>query len=110
MFKLSKNPTYFEPVEVTLVGGTKKLKFEIEFKRLKSSEIKEILAQIGAETITDAELLARLVAGWKNLKDCDDDEIQFSIDALEAIADEPRVGKAIVNAFFSSISEARQKN
>lgn len=113
MFVIKQSQSYFWPVEVMFpVSGGKhdKQTFDVEFKRISQSRIKEIGKQIDAGEIADADLCKEIVTGWKGVTDEKSEEMPFSSGALEGLLDIPLVGAAIVTAWFESLSTAKRKN
>lgn len=114
MFSIARSETYSWPVEVEYPvkpGVKKKESFEVEFRRLSQSKIKELLAQINEGKIEDDLVVAReLVVGWKGVVDESKEEVPFSEAALGSILDIPGVGSAIVASFFESLRDGKRKN
>ena len=112
-FVLSRAASYSWPVKIqTPVDGGRyhTQTFDIEFKRVSQSRIKEIRKGITEETITaDDELCKELVVGWSGIQDGGVD-VPFSEAALDQILDIQGVAGAIVFAFFDSIEGSKRKN
>lgn len=113
MFVIKQSQSYFWPVEVLFpISGGKhdKQTFDVEFKRISQTRIKEIGKLIDAGEITDADLCKELVVGWKGVTDEKSEEMPFSTGALEGLLDVHLVAAAIVTAWFGSLSAAKRKN
>lgn len=111
-FVLKQSDAYTWPVsfEIPVNGQHEKQTFEAKFKRMSQKWIREIAKKIDGGKITDTEVAKEIVVGWSDVKDGDDKEIPFSSKALEALLDVPTVAGAIVLAYFSSITGAKEKN
>lgn len=109
MFRISQSDSYFWPVTVNVPvsGGVfKKETFEVEFRRISQSRLKEILADDSFDRVAFAR---EVVKGWKGVED-GGAELPFSDDALDQLLDVPLVAAAIFDAFAQSISGAKSKN
>jgi hypothetical protein len=113
MFVVSKTPTYFWPVTLETPksgGGFEKETFEVEFKRLPTSEVKKMFANDSEKKMTDSDFCKDNVVGWKDVKSSDGDLLPFSASNLEAILEIPTVDRRIVEAFLESLAGSRLKN
>jgi hypothetical protein len=113
MFKIAKSDRYYYPVTVEVVedrGKRVKHTFDAQFVRLPQSEIDEMFSPQREQRITDSEVVDRVVVGWRGVKDQDDVDIPFSMEALADLLDVYGVRSAIVRAWMESLEQARQKN
>lgn len=115
MFVLEQKETYLWPVQIKVPANGGKYEthtFDVEFKRLSQSRIKNINEEIQAEKseITDSDLVKEVICGWKGIQDSNGAEVPFSVGQLEMLLDIPLVASSIVKVFFESISGAKIKN
>lgn len=112
-FRLDLSPTYRWPVRLKVPGedGTMQdAHFNVDFVRLKQSEVAEIAKQAGDGNLTDSEFARRVVKGLPDIEDGAGNPIPFSMEALDKVCEIVGVQAAIVRAWFESISEGAQKN
>lgn len=109
-FVLTKNlPPYFWPVSYAMPsnGGKKDvIKFELQFKMLPQSAIKEAFQKDDQ----DAEFIKRVVVGWKDVKDEAGNPVEFSESALDELLDFPTMAKEIFLVYLESLSGTKRKN
>ncbi len=113
MFILKQSESYFWPVtiEFPVDGGKfKKETFEAEFKRISESRIKEATKMVSEESLTDVDFAKEVLVGWKSVHDENGNEVPFSPATKSQLLDLPLVSRAIVFAFFESLSGAKRKN
>lgn len=114
MFVVKKSNSYFWPVTIETPengGQFKKESFEVEFKRLPSSEVKKIFTAEGMEEKkTDADFCRENVINWKGVKAEDGSDLNFSLSNLDLVLEIPGAGRKIVEAFMESLAGSRLKN
>jgi len=84
------------------LGATIKVPFVVTYRKLKHKERKEALEQIESGELGDFELLEKYVVGWSQLKGADGQDVEFSPEMLEEVADEPEYLQAIIQGFFTA--------
>ncbi len=111
MFKLALTATYSHPVKLAFPGGGA-ASFEAIFNRLTQAELDEIARRIASpdEPMTDAEVVERVLAGWKGVADADGVDLAFTPSNVADVLAVAGVRAALVEAFFESHAEARRKN
>lgn len=112
-FKLKQSNTYFWPVEVSLPdsGGTyTRETFDVEFKRVSRQEFTELRDKAQRGKLPDFQVVNQVMVGWKGVKDDKGEDLPFSETALDAMMKINQVPPAIVEAFFKSQFEVREKN
>lgn len=109
----SQSPTYRWPVTVVFPvdgGKTDKETFDAEFKRLAQDQLRDIGERIDAGTITDLEVLDRVLAGWAGILDESGEEVVFSESSRQRILNVPLVAGATVAAWMESLNKGKRKN
>jgi len=109
MFKIATTATYTTPVTVELPGSKTKQIFDVELRRLSQAEIDDVSERIRTAQITDPGLVKEVVVGWKGVSD-EYGEMEFTASNLDALLTIYPVARCIVEAFFSSLAGAKQKN
>ena len=110
-FVFKKGITYLWPVsfDVPTDGGKfEKKSFDVLFKRIPQSKVKSLLSE--DSPATDNDFCKEVMAGWKGIKDENEQVIEFSADSLAEILEEPGLARAIVIAFMESLAGAKAKN
>jgi hypothetical protein len=110
MLKLAKSPTYWAKAAVdekTEDGQTVEIEWEVKFKRLLQTDIRE--AASTAVKDTDFEALKKIIVDWRGILDEEDREVPFSDEALKAVIERGYAG-ALFTAFTSSQPRAKAKN
>lgn len=113
MFKVAVNEAFWAAVTVAIPADGDKVdtrKFSAQFKRLKQSELDEVMAKVSAGSITDQQLLDQVLINWREVGDEDGADMPFNPDNLAKACEVYPVRPSIVAAFFKSINGARQKN
>jgi hypothetical protein len=109
-FVFKKGVTYSWPVKIQLPkdgGEFEEQSFEAVFKRIKQSEINDLLAGEGA---TDRKFCEAVMAGWNGILDESHNAIAFTSESLGEFLDVPGVTKAIVVAFLESVVGIKKGN
>lgn len=112
MFSISQSSSYTWPVtvEFPISGGkTEKQTFDVEFKRLTQSKIKELRDAAYQGKLTDDETCRQIVVGWRGVSD-NGQELPFSPENLDALLEIALVPASIVRSFFDSMEGAKRKN
>lgn len=113
MFVLATGSVYSWPVTVQIAssgGKFDKFTFDLTFKRVTQSRLKDILGAEDMKTLSDAEFCKEIVLGWKGVVDENHAEIPFSMEALDKLLEIPMVAKAIVTAYLESVAGSKPKN
>ena len=98
-FVRRKVTSYRWPVPVFVPadgGGFKKETLDLEFLRLKRSELEEIKDNV--------QLLKKVVSGWHDYKDESGEDIPFSATALEELLEDTAFVPAAATAFWESLN------
>jgi hypothetical protein len=109
-FVIKKGSTYRWPVSFKMpVDGGKydNCTFDVDFKRLPESRLKEVLS---TENASDVAFAHEIIVGWFGVKDESGQDIVFSDTALAAALETPGLASAIVKSYLESIAGARIKN
>jgi len=114
MFKIAENPTYKWPVTVQVPKDGGKFvpaTFTAELKALGQGDIDRAIAA-ASNGDDNADILLEVLVGWSGVQDADGTELPYSEEARAKLLDIPYVRRALVAAFFDSItsSGARRKN
>lgn len=112
-FVLSQSESYTWPVvvEFPISGGRfDKQTFDVEFKRLPQSRIREIWDAISAGELTDDDLCNEVVTGWAGVQDAKGGEVPFSEKAKADLLNISLVASSIVTAWLDSLAKAKRKN
>lgn len=107
MFKITQKPTFISRVTVetpNLKGGFDRDSFEVEFRRADMDEVEEL------KKVPQREVLERVVVGWKDLVDNDNQQVDFSDANLQALLKIPPALIALGEAFWTSLFRAKEKN
>ena len=122
MFKVSNSPFYYVPIVAEIIDEAGKLKkhmFDAKFRRLTHTEVEALMKRLPQEgddedtaagRITDAELLADVLIGWRGIQTESGDEMPFNPENSEAVLDIYPVRPTLVRAFMASLQSARSKN
>lgn len=107
-FRLAQSETYKAKVVVSL--PTEKARFEksdftAEFKRFSTEDLEEF-----RKTLTNREVVEKAIVGWSGVLDDDNLQVPFNEDNLKAMLAIPQALNALIQAFWGSIFEAREKN
>lgn len=113
MFKIVQPATVSWPVSVEIPvdgGRMEKHSFDATFRRITRSDLADLTAKIQANELTEDDVIRQNLADWRGVVDADGEQVPFSETALDTMLDIPKVGPAILQAFFDSIAGARRKN
>lgn len=112
MFKLDQSNSFQWPVEVVFAtdgGKFNKETFDVQFKRVSESRLKEIAMAVARDEMGDKDVCADVVIGWGGITD-NGDAVPFSPANLQRVLDVPGVAQAIARAFVSAHRGASAKN
>jgi len=111
--KLSNTETFFWPVTVTTPvdgGQFDKQTFDAEFKRMKVSEVEDMVARVYSGVLQPTAAVRMFFVGWRGVVN-DGDDVPFSETALAQVLDIPGVAAAVFEAFKDAMAgKARLKN
>lgn len=112
MFKLDLSDSYTWPVTVEVVDAGKSAKhtFDAQFRRLKQSQIDELIAAVRDGHKSDADLVAEVLVGWAGVKDAAGEDIPFTESSRDRVMDVYPVRPAVLAAWFESLAGAKRKN
>lgn len=114
MFVMKTAVSYRWPVEVSLPvdgGQFQKSTFDVTFRRLGASRVKEIQDGIMSETISDDRTLAReIVEGWQGVNDEHGQPLPFSEQSFTELLEITGTAAAIIKAWYASLNGAPRKN
>ena len=103
-------------------GTRKKQSFTARFKELKQTRINEIQVlvqkrvkaiQEGEEDksgITDQSIADEVLVGWDGIEDGEGNPVPFSNKSKKQVLEVPMLASAIIEAYFNSLVEGKQKN
>jgi hypothetical protein len=112
-FRIQLPPTYEAEVTVAYPvegGRVHKAKFFAVFRRLAQAELEALMADVAAKTVTDRDVLGRVLVGWRGVEDEDGRELPFNDATRDQLLALHPAQPSIARAFFESISGAREKN
>lgn len=106
-FKLSKNPTF--SVRITVITPNDKAGFDrspllVRFRRPDVDESLEL------QKLQPREAMERVLVGWEDFNDEDNNPVPFGPDTRWALLSEPPALLAINDAFWNTAIKAREKN
>ena len=110
-FVIKKKESFIWPVKIKSPadgGKYDEQTLNLEFKKLKSSEMENLLK--GNIEGGDKGFCRMIVLGWKDVKDSEGKDVPFSSDGLEGLLEEYGCGKAIASAYFEALAGAVEKN
>jgi len=106
-FKIALSPTYRVNVVVETPkesGGFERNDFTAVFKRVDMKDLEELTK------IPQIEIIDRVLIGWIDLLDENDDPVEYNAGHRAALLRIPQAGPALIEAFWNSIYKAREKN
>ena len=112
-FVLDDSSTYFWPIslQVPVDGGKyKRCDFEVEFQRIPQSELLELIAAQQEGALRDVEIIKKIMVGWKNVTDSEDQEVPFTATNRDQLLEVVGMASAIGEVFFESRAKAKRKN
>ena len=110
--------SFFQPEN----GERKKQSFDALFKRLPQTRINEIQVlvqkrvkaiQEGEEDqsgITDQSIADEVLVGWDGIEDGEGNPVPFSNKSKKQVLEVPMLASGIIEAYFNSLVEGKQKN
>lgn len=111
MFKIAQSPSYKYKVNVETNGANgqkEKSSFNVQFKRLKQTEITDLAAQI--EHMSFEDLMDKVLVGWDGLVGSDNEVLEFNDANRVALFEIPEARFAVRDAFWESVRLGKQKN
>lgn len=113
MFVLNKSGTYSWPINFSIPsdgGKQEKKPFDVIFKRLPQSKIKELIDGADVGKVNDNDFCKEVIVGWKGIQYEDGGDVPFSVSSLDDLLDYPMLAKAIVTTYLDSLAGAKVKN
>lgn len=114
MFTLDLSDTFFWPVRfrVPKADGTghDEQTFDVEFKRIPQDAITAMLRRAADERLSDVQLAAEIMVGWKGVVDREKAPIPYSEGARDRALSVPGLGSAVMTSFFDAHAKAVEKN
>lgn len=111
--RLNTSGTFFWPVEVSTPADGGKFEretFDAEFRRMKLSEVDEMIARVQTGELTGPAAVRTFMVGWRGVTS-DGEDVPFSETSLALALDKPGVAAALFDAFREAMSgRARLKN
>lgn len=107
MFELKKEYTFFWParVRVPVDGEWREGTFDAEFSLPGDDDI----AAIADLRMSDRELLAKHLIGWRGVRHNDTD-LPFNEETKAAMLSDPTIKAGLMNAVFEAIQGVKRKN
>ncbi len=109
--KLFNNLTFWWPVRVSLPGeGGEPVAqtFDAKFRYLTTSQLEALKVRVLADNVSDTELAAELIVGWRGVLHVDGSDVPFSRKELTRLLEVPTIGSAICQAFIASMQPVPQ--
>lgn len=106
-FRLTKNPTFSAKVKVVTPNdraGFDTSTLTVKYRRPGVDESIEL------QTLTARDVMLKVLIGWEDFLDEDNQPVEFSDATLAAILSDPAALLAINDAFWSTAIKAREKN
>ena len=103
MFKITPNPTFTVPVELTIPGQAEKGTLTVTFKHIGRKARKTYFESRQGQD--DAEVLAGLIVDWGGA------DVPYSREALETLLDNHELAAVeLLNAYGAALAGAAEKN
>tara|TARA_Y100000401_G_scaffold59642_1_gene47323 strand:+ start:743 stop:1087 length:345 start_codon:yes stop_codon:yes gene_type:complete len=112
-FVLKKSNTFKWPitVEMSVDGGTwERMTFDIEYKDLTQSRIREIAELSEEGTLSEIDLAKEMMVGWAGVVDEEGNEIPFSMAGRDEMLEFPMLAGEIVKTYMEAKQGAKRKN
>lgn len=87
----------------TEAGGIYNINFKGRFRRPNQDERREIAEGIRSEALRDDDVVEKLLIGWADVKDKDDEPIEFTPENVAAALQEPAYREALVRGALTMI-------
>lgn len=113
MFKIAATPTYSATVKVDFIledGKTETRSFKAKFKRLEQSELDTISEGAREGSMTDSEIVDRVLVGWDGVADEHGNPLEFNPENLKALLNLHPTRPSIVRTFYATIGGSKAKN
>lgn len=79
------------------LGKTEKVPFRAKYRKPSFSEARATQQSLADGAMTDEEVMDQYLLGWRDLKDSNGDEIEFSADNLAVLMEATEYRKALVD-------------
>ena len=123
-FILNEKKTTHWPVKIQTAnnGERKEQKFIAEFAYVKQSRINEIREQFAkyvtaikeskpnTSGLTDISVANEVLIGWSEIEDGEGNELSYNSSNKKKLLEVPMLASAIIEAYFTSLTEGKQKN
>lgn len=112
MFKLNQSATFWWPVTLNVPvngGNFQKATFDLEFKRITTSELEAMQEDVLRGRIKDKEAAKAIVANWRGVED-EAGAVEFSSSAMDRLLEVPNMATAIASAYAEALSGQKRKN
>ncbi len=110
MFKLAQDDFTVEwpvTIQVPSNGGKHNLQtFKAKFKVLPKDEYKHLMES----GLSDEDLIREILVDWKDIKDSNGNDIEFSEEALKEVCKFQYVTNAIVITYLEMVNKRKLKN
>ena len=106
-YKLTKNPAFSAKVTVMTPNdraGYDRSSFTARYRRTNLDETLEL------RQLPPKECLERVLIGWEEFVDDDNNPVPFNEHTLQAILSEPPAVMALYDGFVNTVVKAREKN
>ncbi|MFZ6644419.1 phage tail assembly chaperone [Undibacterium sp. TJN25] len=113
MFVIATTPTFTVPVRVDIIGDNNKTKtsiFKAKFLRLEQNEMDEMRDAINDKTMTDQQVVDKVLVGWEDVTDAAGQPVEFTPDNLTALLAIFPTRHSIVRTYFDTVSGSKRKN
>lgn len=115
---LKKSDTYTWPINFKMPidnGKHQTVKFQCKFQRLKQSEIEDYQKRLSVTDLdalfkTSRECAKKVIVGWVDVLDEDENEIEFNENNLDVLLELPTLAIAVSTTYINSLTEAKVKN
>lgn len=111
--KLALKPTFSAPVVLRVPGDgqVEEIRFTVVFKRLTKMENDAVQVGLNAKTLTDKDMLDKVLADWSGLDSEDGTPFICTVEnRASAVNDWPTFEAAIVYSYFEHAYPAAVKN
>ena len=103
-------------------GARKEQKFIAEFAYVKQSRINEIREQFSKYVtavqeskpnksgLTDVSVADEVLVGWSEIEDEEGNELPYNLTNKKKLLEHAMMASAVIEAYFTSLTEAKEKN
>lgn len=113
MFTLELSDTYYREVTLHLAdedGRTKAFTFDVQFKRLSTDEHAALMKRVADERMSDAQVAAEIVVGWRKVFTGQGVPRPFTPEALQLMLQINGAGTAICKSYLDSVAQVGRGN